>query len=399
MGEDFNYVLITRCGGIGDLLMLEPTIEALYYEYAPARIILRTWTDYVHVLKDHPLIWKIIEDNVEGHNYGLLDQPVNITTLNGLFEEPTPVHHFNMNGVIEIAGNLHGVDAFAAAAGTKLLRRTPSFGHYRFDRNHQVVVQFREFGPDLRGMNEESLPMDLLEEAYIIRDGDLSPQDFIEIIAGADTFIGPDSSGLHIAHAAGVRKIVGHYTYTYPATIRSYPGIRNCRNWEELQWNVETALTEPLYPDWLNQGNAADSIRSKALLHCRGRGLDVGSSHWPLQGCLPIHGPHERDRFGQGPFDFIFSSHCLEHISTWQSELQLWCDSIRVGGQCFIYLPHPAMEMWVPNGPWVGAEHVWAPEPVSLVKWINENTGLRVEEYSCYPDAYWSFYIIARRLI
>lgn len=394
--EGFNYVMVTRCGGIGDLLMLEPTIEALYHELAPAHIILRTWKDYAHVLKDHPLIWKTIIDNYNGDEYGQHENGIFVSDLNGLLPEPQPIQHYNMLNVVETCAGMHGVDAFAAAANTKLLRRTPSFGHYKFEQHHRVVVQLRELN-DGRDLTEAMLPMDLLEDAIFLRPGDATPEEFIDLIAGADVFIGPDSSGLHIAHAAGVRRIVGLYTWTFPAKIRAYSGIRQARTPEELRWQIEGALREERYPDWLNRGNAAETIRGFALQHCRGYGLDVGSSAWPLAGCVPIPGPDERHRFNEGPFDFIFSSHCLEHIAEWQDELKLWEQSVKVGGMVFIYLPHPAMEMWAPNGPWVGGEHKWAPSPVTLVKWLHENTSLRVDECSCYPDSYWSFYIIARR--
>ena len=395
---DYNYVVVTRYGGIGDLLMIEPTIEALYYKFFPARIILRTYKDYKDVLGDHPLIWDTILDTFTCPTYGFPQSGSVETDLNGLLESPQRILHLNLSNAIENMNGLHGVDSFACASNVKLLRKTPSFGHFNFDINHKVVVQLRDTG-DGRDLRREDLPMNLLEDAvFLEKNNKMSMTDYINVIAGADVFIGPDSSGLHIAHAAGVRRIVGLYTERFPAALRSYPGIQVACDLEELAWKISAALNEPSYPEWLNYGDAISHIKGKALLHCRGYGLDVGASDWPFPGAIAIHNENEREKFNEGPFDFLISSHCLEHIPDWQSELKLWASSVKVGGTVFIYLPHPQMEMWKPGSWWVGDNHVWSPEPNSLVHWLHENTDLKVEEYSCYPDAYWSFHIIARRI-
>lgn len=394
----YNYVLVTRQGGIGDLLMLEPTIEALYYRHAPARIILRTHPLYEGILSDHPLIWKHIYDDTGCNGYGLVQTGMVQTSLNGLLPTDTSLHCYNFIGGIEANYGLHGVDAFAAVAGVTLLRRTPSMGTYDLHSSGKVVVQLRNRG-DGRDLLMTDLPPLPNDTIFLSSDAlSSSPnQEYVNTIGSADMFIGPDSSGLHIAHACGVRKIVGLYTPNYPYWTRAYPGVVTTTNVTELQDAINSLLNEAKYPAFLNEGRALEGIRAKALAYCRGRGLDVGSSEWPLPGALALPTENERHLFDQGPFDFIFSSHCLEHIDDWQSELKLWAKSVRPGGTVFIYVPHPSMEPWRPGGEWVGHWHRWSPSPVTLVKWLMENTDLKVEEYSCYPDSYWSFHIIARR--
>lgn len=393
---DYNYVLVTRHAGMGDVLMLEPTIEALYYKHAPARIILRTHELYHGILADHPLIWRRIYDDVLYSNYGLQKSGVAFTSLNGILPSEQPLYCYNFTGVIEGYEGLHGVDAFAAVADVPLLRRTPSMGHYELDSSEKIVVQLRNRG-DGRDLTMLDLPP-LPENTIFLDESFPLPNDaYVRAIGSADMFIGPDSSGLHIAHACGVRKIIGYYGTEYPYWTRAYPGIQSATNKTEL-WDMIRAMSEEAkYPAFLNEGGALDGIRAKALMHCRGRGLDVGSSEWPLPGAVALPTENERHLFDHGPYDYIFSSHCLEHIDDWQSELKLWSDSVRPGGIVFLYLPHPSMEPWRPGGEWVGHWHRWSPSPVSLVKWLMENTKLKVEDYSCYPDAYWSFYITARR--
>ena len=53
-------ILVTRFGGTGDLLMIEPSIEAIYYKHAPCEISLRTYNDHADVMKFHPMIKNII---------------------------------------------------------------------------------------------------------------------------------------------------------------------------------------------------------------------------------------------------------------------------------------------------------------------------------------------------
>ena len=396
---DYTYIMVTRTGGTGDILMLEPTIEALYYKYAPARIIFRTYErDYNWVLAKHPLVWKQIWDDYPCNSYGHKESGWINSDLKGLFPTQQRILHINLGGVVESLNGMHGVDCFAAAANVRLLRRTPSFGHFNFNDYHDVVVQLRD-NSDGRGLTRDQLPMDLLESATFIEPGVvLKGEDYLDTIVGADVFIGSDSSGLHMAYAAGVRHIVGLYDDRFPAQLRAYPGMQTARSPEELRWMVASALATPRYPDYLNGGNAMEGIRGKAMQYCKGRGLDVGSSTWPLEGALALPTENDRHMFDLAPFDYIFSSHCLEHIDNWQDELKLWANSIKVGGMVFMYLPHPRMEKWrALDGEWSGPWHRWNPSPMALVQWLHENTTLRVDEYTAYPDAYWSFHIIARR--
>ena len=397
---DYTYIVVTRYGGAGDLLMSEPSLEALYYKYAPARIILRTHKDYAWVLNDHPLIWKQIFDDVTFSNYGIKEFGWVKSDLKGLLPTTQRILHINLHGVIETMDGLHGVDAFAMLANVKPLRRTPSFGHFNFNNYHDIVVQLRS-NDEGRGLQRKDLPLDLLISAgaTFVEPESLTNEDWKDIVAGADLFIGPDSSGIHMAVAAGVRRIVGVYSPKYPATLRSYPGVLAAKNIEELNWMIESAMMMPKYPDYLNRGNAMEGIINKALQHCQGRGIDVGSSIWPLPGAVAVPDENHRHVFDQGPFDFLFSSHCLEHIKNWEEELKLWANSVKVGGTAFLYLPHPRMEMWkARTGLWAGAVHFWNPSPMELVNWLHENTTLRVEEYSAYPDAYWSFYLVAKKV-
>ena len=106
-----------------------------------------------------------------------------------------------------------------------------------------------------------------------------------------------------------------------------------------------------LYPRYLKDGNACQHIAATALHFCAGDGLDVGAGQWPLPGARPIELRDGGDalELPHGPFDFVFSSHCLEHLANPIAALEHWKSRLRSGGVLFLYLPHPDMTYWLPQ--------------------------------------------------
>jgi len=50
-----------------------------------------------------------------------------------------------------------------------------------------------------------------------------------------------------------------------------------------------------------------------------------------------------------GAWDYVFSSHCLEHLVNPVAALEHWKTRIRPGGVLLLYLPHPEMKYWRPE--------------------------------------------------
>ena len=117
------------------------------------------------------------------------------------------------------------------------------------------------------------------------------------------------------------------------------------------------------YPDYLTVGGASHAIFREALKVCQGKGIDVGAGLWPLPGAMPVdvwRGPgvaRTVSDFEDYSLDYVFSSHCLEHISDWQPALAEWVRKLRIGGVIFLYLPHPECAIWHPGSPFVGDDH------------------------------------------
>ena len=152
------------------------------------------------------------------------------------------------------------------------------------------------------------------------------------------------------------------------------------------------------YPAFQAKGNAAKFIMPFALEVCEGVGYDIGCNRleWLMPGAIPIdpgfgedlhtqkrqlrngydvygfsrfandddeivvwkeeyHATNlPRGRFGE--VDFIFSSHCLEHVKEpWFDVLEYWVKNIKHKGVLFLYLPDYSQRYW---RPWNNRKHV-----------------------------------------
>lgn len=109
------------------------------------------------------------------------------------------------------------------------------------------------------------------------------------------------------------------------------------------------------------EGNAARWIMPLALEYCRPEmtGLDIGYSkeEWKLKGSWgiepsidPAYDAMRLPNPVDGRFEYIFSSHCLEHVKeNWYDVLDYWLSKIKVGGILFLYLPHASQNYWQPR--------------------------------------------------
>lgn len=111
-----------------------------------------------------------------------------------------------------------------------------------------------------------------------------------------------------------------------------------------------------------SEGNAARWIMPMAQYYCKGAwGLDIGCSkpEWKFPNAIPVD-PLLPNEFNKNDamnlpesstgWDYIFSSHCLEHVKeNWMNVLDYWLTKIKVGGILFLYLPHASQNYWQPR--------------------------------------------------
>jgi len=122
-----------------------------------------------------------------------------------------------------------------------------------------------------------------------------------------------------------------------------------------------------IYPKFQSEGNAAQFIFPFAKVICKGKGLDIGCAkkEWALPWARPIdtlfNDGYDAYNLPEGSFDFIFSSHCLEHLEDWVYALEYWISKLKINGKLLLYLPHYDQEYW---RPWNNRKHyhVFTPE-------------------------------------
>lgn len=118
------------------------------------------------------------------------------------------------------------------------------------------------------------------------------------------------------------------------------------------------------YPLLQTKGFASKFAFPFAEEICKGVGVDVGycKPEWKLKGATGIDDGKvcfsdgreaalnvSATDFPEYKLDYIFSSHCLEHLSDWVGVLDYWGVKLKQGGVMFLYLPNAdKQEYWRP---------------------------------------------------
>ena len=149
------------------------------------------------------------------------------------------------------------------------------------------------------------------------------------------------------------------------------------------------------YPEYIRNGNAASFIIPFAKNFCSGKGLDIGGYlDWTFPGSFAINITNDDkwDAYNipNEKYDYIFSSHTLEHLPNYVKALRYWKDHLKNDGILFLYLPHPDMEYWLPQN---NEKHLHSFIPNDLKKVLCD-IGFK-EVLISERDLYWSFTLVA----
>ena len=128
------------------------------------------------------------------------------------------------------------------------------------------------------------------------------------------------------------------------------------------------------YPSFQSQGNAAQFAIPYAKHVCSGVGIDVGCNRveWSFPGSLPVDpviNDYDALNFPYDNLDYIFSSHCLEHLYDWVSVLDYWTSKLKIGGVLFLYLPDYSQEYWKP---WNNRKHLNIFSPTIIKDYLED---------------------------
>ena len=149
-----------------------------------------------------------------------------------------------------------------------------------------------------------------------------------------------------------------------------------------------------IYPEYLKSGNACRFIVPYAQEFCKGIGLDIGGNYeWLFPGARPINfsmeDGYDAYRLPDQKYDYIFSSHTLEHLPNYVKALSYWRDHLVPGGVLFLYLPHPEMSYWRPQN---NSKHLHIFYPVMMEELLLD-LGFKTVLYG-ERDLYWSFAVV-----
>lgn len=128
-----------------------------------------------------------------------------------------------------------------------------------------------------------------------------------------------------------------------------------------------------------SEGFASEFCFPFAKKFCKGKGYDIGCNRleWCFPGAIPID-PKIDDRYHalelpENEVDYIFSSHCLEHLHFWVDVLDYWHETLREGGILFLYLPDFSQKYW---RPWHNRKHLNAFTP-EIIKTYFDDKGFK----------------------
>ena len=115
-----------------------------------------------------------------------------------------------------------------------------------------------------------------------------------------------------------------------------------------------------VYPKFQTLGNASQFAIPYAKFFCKGNGYDIGfcKEEWKFPGArgidFTVGDGYHADNLPDQQVDFIYSSHCLEHVAHWSNTLEYWISKLNDGGILFLYLPDISQKYW---RPWNNKKH------------------------------------------
>lgn len=129
------------------------------------------------------------------------------------------------------------------------------------------------------------------------------------------------------------------------------------------------------YPAFQTEGNASQFAIPFAKHFCKGVGYDIGCNRleWSFPGSTPIDllfdNQWEAYNLPDEQVDYIYSSHCLEHLPDWVKALDYWTSKLKSGGTLFLYLPHYNQKYW---RPWNNRKHLHVFTPEILKDYLQD---------------------------
>lgn len=361
---NFLHISIKSFNGIGDLLFATPTIRKIKETYGDiVKIFVNT--NYPQLLELNPYVFKVSGEGISNESSTFLGYPDPIHCVN-----PTQHHILSDYEIIKERWNLvdleppelkpeiyirNGIDY----SNGKILIQCIHKGHWH---KKKVWPKFNELLTQY---------WDGEEYAVIPK---VPMADLVSTIRGAKAVICAEGGISHIARAVGTPAIVIYGGFAKPEwngykeqiNITNEKSCSYCYNPRECihpyaerlcmkEITIEMvlkAVRNLSKRKELSNHNNSIFVLDDASRWCFGKGLDIGGGNHPFPGARNI----ELDRkIGEdanhilektNSQDFIFSSHCLEHLEDDIGALAEWWRVLKEKGILYLYLPHPNYIPW-----------------------------------------------------
>lgn len=156
------------------------------------------------------------------------------------------------------------------------------------------------------------------------------------------------------------------------------------------------------YPKFTAEGFAAQyafPFAIKILDPQNKTGYDIGCNRpaWCLPGAIPIDpmmNEYDAMNLPNGQVDYIFSSHCLEHLDNWVKVLDYWTTKIKSGGHIYLYLPHYDQTYW---RSWSNRKHIHNLKAEEIAQYFKDSGEWSHVEYTTGHDLNYSFTVVATK--
>lgn len=154
------------------------------------------------------------------------------------------------------------------------------------------------------------------------------------------------------------------------------------------------------YLSFQAQGNASQFAIAYAKHFCSGYGYDIGcgKEEWAFPGSIPIdiifNNPYNAYNLPEKKVDYIYSSHCLEHLDDWVEALDYWKTKLVHRGILFLYLPHYDQKYW---RPWNNRKHKHIFTPEIIYDYLDDRKYRNI--FYSEKDLNHSFMIVAENFI
>jgi len=344
-------IVIKSYNGIGDLLFVTPTLRVIKEAYPDSVITINT--NYPELLLDNPFI-----DNI------------NIGKEGVFLGYPDPIHQIwpTEHHIISdwrVICNAYELDTERPEFKPELYLAVPGInndpvgvqvihkGHWH---KKKVWPKFYELA-SLPGF----FPIPKVNNVL----------DLVSVIGSCKAVVCSEGGISHIARAVGTPAIVVYGGFAHPDWngYKEQINICNekwcsycynpkpCENKIERLCMKEITLEQVIHSvgglskmDYLSNHDAKHPIEEDASNWCKGEGVDVGGGHWPLKGAHSVDDRPEENAYmltaKSGTLDYVFSSHCLEHLDRPKEALIEWIRALKKRGLLYLYLPHTDYMPW-----------------------------------------------------